>query len=574
MPVPSFLQSVRQRKLVQWALTYLAGAFVVFQVVEVIAEPWGIAAAWQRIIHVLLLVGLLITLVLSWYHGELGQQRIPSAELFLIAALLAAGGGVVALLPDGGRPSGADELVPSADEGLPAIAVLPLATLSAEPSSQYLADAMTEALITELSKFEGLRVRSRGSAMRYGDQERSPSDIGRELMVDVILRGSTFIVGDSIRIASQLVDARDDRTLWAEQYDGAIGEVFTLSSEVARHIATRVSLRLTPQDEARLSTTRVVDPEAFRLYAQGLQIERQEGAQNYVRAAALYQEAADVDPSFGLAHAQRAFCLSILIGLYGYPREELEGPMRRALRSALEISPGLSEAHVAQGLIHEFVDLDWRGAQQAFLEAIRFNPGAIQPRIEYGLLLNRWTHDREATIAELRRALDLDPVSLEANGAITEILNHYREYDESITRLERVLAIEPNQFIAHGRLGVAYLFTERPEQALQQFQKALALERGANDLSGMGAALVALGREGEARVILEELVRDWTRAHLSRARLQAALGEFDSALGSLERYVETSRGPFVLAFAEPFFDPVRSHPRFEILAARYGAGGE
>jgi TolB-like protein len=258
--MPSLLQRLKERKLFQWALAYLAGAWLVFQGIEVLAEPWNLSEAVQRAIHVLLGIGFLVTLVLAWYHGEKGRQRASGVELLILAGILVIAGAAVAALgrlsPEGegaiGQQAGADSKIIDAKS----VAVLPFDNFSPDPNDAYFADGMQEQLISTLSRISGLSVRGRMSVMRYRDNPKPLPEIAAELGVTFIIEGSARIVGDEVSVTAQLIDAGQDEHLWSEEYDRefSVGNILLIHREIAEHVASQLRTELTPEERERIDS--------------------------------------------------------------------------------------------------------------------------------------------------------------------------------------------------------------------------------------------------------------------------------------------------------------------------------
>jgi len=322
MPSPSLLQRLKERKLVQWALAYLAGAFVVFQAVEVLAEPWRISPALQRSVHILLLFGLLLTLVLAWYHGEKGQQRVSGGELLALFAVLMLGGIVLSLLPTWETPApqraGIDLPRPGEGDPRPSVAALPFANLSTDPSDAFLADGIHEEVITQLQKIGGLRPISRTSVMGYREPEQNIRSVASELGVGAILEGTVQKVQERLRVTVQLIDPAADQHLWAETFDQEIsmGNLLDIQTEIAQKIASALQLELAPDEQARLATRPTENLEAYQAYLRGRYLQ---GIPHYTeedvgRAEREFTRAVELDSTFALAwlelanaHAQEVF---------------------------------------------------------------------------------------------------------------------------------------------------------------------------------------------------------------------------------------------------------------------------
>lgn len=254
---PALLERLRRRKLVQWALAYLAGAWVVVQVVGELADSWAWPDVFVQGVHVLLLVGFVGALVLAWYHGEQGRQRVSGTELLILAVLLAISGGVIALLRgDASAGASTDPEAERAVEALPgaapprSVAVLPLENRSPAPEDAYLAGAFTDQLTTSLGR-AGLHVPSQTSAMRFADTALDARSIAAALGVGHLLEGSVQRVEDRLRVSLSLIDAGEDRPGWQEEYERPFADVLELQSEIAGQVAGELQRTFSAADEER-----------------------------------------------------------------------------------------------------------------------------------------------------------------------------------------------------------------------------------------------------------------------------------------------------------------------------------
>jgi serine/threonine protein kinase/Tfp pilus assembly protein PilF len=455
-------------------------------------------------------------------------------------------------------------------EIIDSIAVLPMENISNNPELEFLTDGMTEAMIAELAKIEALRVISRTSIMRYKNSEKSLPDIAGELNVDAVLEGSAVIFSDQIRITAQLIKAKTDEHIWVKQYDSDLKDVLSLYSEVAKDIAQQIKIKLTPDDEQRLAGAKQVDPEAYRLYIEGMKYRYLEGDQNYQWAAAQFTKAVEIDPDFALAYARLALCYSILKGIYGLPGEEIVLKAREALNKSIELNDKLSEVYVALGLFQVLINKDWVEAEKSFRQAIQLNPGSIEPHLELGHLLTRYGNNLDEAFAEYRLAKELDPVSVRAASAASGAYFQIGDYDKVIELCSRRLEIEPKQRIVRVQLGWAYIFKGDPQKGLNEFKKLLASERDAVVLGGVGFAYGILGIEEKAQKTLIEVKKEWPESQWIQALIEAGLGNWESYLNHLEQKWEKNQRRSVFHLGSPFFDPVRSDPRFIALMEKMG----
>jgi TolB-like protein len=259
----SVLQRLRERKLFQWALAYLAGAWIIFQGIEVMAEPWGLSPGFQRTAHLLVAVGFLVALVLAWYHGEQGRQGVSGAELLIIALLLAVGASLIRMYrPEEAAAPETRQAERPASGAVRSLAVLPLANLMGDPEQAYFVDGLHDVLIGELAGISELTVISRTSVMRYRDTDQPLGSIAAELGVDALVEGSVFRAGDTVRINVQLIRGSPEEHLWQDRYDGRLSEALGLQTRVAEAIAREIRLALSPREAERLARRTEVDPAA------------------------------------------------------------------------------------------------------------------------------------------------------------------------------------------------------------------------------------------------------------------------------------------------------------------------
>ncbi len=275
------------------------------------------------------------------------------------------------------------------EPGIQSIAVLPLENLSGDPEQEYFADGMTEALITELSRFSALRVVSRTSVMRYKDTSLSLPEIGRELHVDAVVEGSVLKAEGRVRVTAQLIDARADRHLWAENYDRDLQDILALHSDVAREIARKVQVALTPAEESRLAEAeaRPIDPEAYEAYLRGRYYFNRTSEADLEKGVYYFERALAREPRYAAAYSGLADSYNRLgMTLIGRPPGEMRSKAIAAASEALRIDGGLAEAHVSLGWA-KFFDRDWSGAEESFQRAMALNPKYAEAHQLYSLYL-------------------------------------------------------------------------------------------------------------------------------------------------------------------------------------------
>jgi serine/threonine protein kinase/Tfp pilus assembly protein PilF len=455
------------------------------------------------------------------------------------------------------------------------LAVLPLENLSRDPSQDYFADGMTEVLIANLARIGALKVISRTSVMRYKGARKGLPEIAQELKADAVIEGSVLQSGNRVRITAQLIHAATDQHLWAESYERDLRDVLALQSEVAQAIAREVEVKVTPQERARLATTRTVNFEAYQLYLKGRYFWNKRTEQNLRKSIEYFHQAIDLDPSYALAYSGLADCYSLLgWDLFGAlpPREALPIAKAAALK-ALEIDDTLADAHNSLAWIQFAFDWNWPGAEYGFKRALELNPGHATAHhwyAEYLLAMGR----QEEAIAEIKQAQELDPLSLIISSVVGWVFYYARQYDQAIAQCLKTLEMAPDFSIGHWILGRVYEQQSQFEKALAELEKAVALS-GSNPfvLGSLGHAYAVSGNTGEARKVLEELMETSTRRYVSPysiATIYAGCGEKDLAFRWLERAYEERSGWLAWLKPEPVSDPLREDPRFGDLLRRIG----
>jgi TolB-like protein/Flp pilus assembly protein TadD/DNA-binding winged helix-turn-helix (wHTH) protein len=444
------------------------------------------------------------------------------------------------------------------------LAVLPLENLSHDPAQDYLADGMTEELITGLSKISALRVISRTSVMQYKGTKKTTPEIARELHVDAVVEGSILRSGDRVRISVQLIQAPQDKHLFAETYDRDIRDVLALQSDVAGAIARQIKARITPAETAKLSTVRQADPEAYQLYLQGRYYWNKGTEQSASDSRGYFQRAVERDPSYARAWVGLAFAYNLMED-YSHGKE--------AARKALALDDTIGEGHAALALATWWSDWDWSTAQQEFQRALELDPNNANVHHAYAIYLSASGRNAEAR-AEMHRTLELDPLAPLANTNLGSIYWSSHDFDRAIQQLNRALEINPDYRDAHVNLGLVYESVGRYDQALAEFEKYKALGGDPLMYKAYVAHLYAVqGRRADALKLLEELKAGRRPGHTLSydiALVYVGLGDKNHAFQWLQTaYAEHSENMLDLN-DDPRTEPLRSDPRFQDLVRRVG----
>jgi TolB-like protein/DNA-binding winged helix-turn-helix (wHTH) protein/Tfp pilus assembly protein PilF len=453
------------------------------------------------------------------------------------------------------------------------LAVLPLESLSADASQDYFADGMTDELITDLGQISALRVISRTSVMPYKRARRSLLQIAKELNVDAVVEGTVLRSGDRVRITAQLIEATSDKHLWAGSYEGELRDTLTLQNQVARSIAEQIRISLSPQEQAVLKSAKVVNPEAYEAYLKGRYFWNKRTADGLKTAVDYFNQAITKDPNYAQAYTGLADTYALL-GDWQYgvmsPKEAFP-KAKAAATKALELDSALSEAHNSLAFCFDAFDWDLESAGKEFQRAIELNPGYATAHHWYAWHLSLLGRYDEA-IEEMRKAKNLDPLSLIINSDLAELLLIAHFYDESITQSRKTIEMDPNFALAHNQLAQGYLQKHMYDEAVAELQKAVKLSGGSPTcIANLARAYAASGSTGQAVNLLSDLKNRSNRSYSDASEIAviyAALGNNDQAMNWLEKGYEERFNPGVLL--RPGFDPLRSDLRFKDLVRRIG----
>jgi len=453
------------------------------------------------------------------------------------------------------------------------LAVLPLESLSGDASQEYFADGMTDELIATLGQISALRVISRTSVIPYKRARKLLPEIARELNVDAVVEGTVMRSDGQVRITAQLIDARDDRHLWSETYQGDLRDTLTLQHNVARAIAAQIQVSVSPREEATLKTAHAVVPDAYEAYLKGRYFWNKRTADGLKTAKEYFDRAIALDPSYAQAYSGLADTYALL-GDWQYavlPASEALPLAKAAAIKALELDSTLGEAHISLAFCLEGFDWDFESADREFKLGVELNPGYATGRHWNAWHLILRGRSREA-LAEMRKAETLDPLSLIINADLAELLLIAHFPAESVQQSRKTIEMESSFALAHNQLGQAYLQQGQLDQAITELQVAVRSSDGSPTCTAnLARAYAAAGKRHEAIDLLNSLKARSNAAYSNAseiATIYAALGDRDAAMTWLERAYGERFNPGVLI--RPALDPLRSDPRFQTLLHHVG----
>ncbi len=455
-------------------------------------------------------------------------------------------------------------------EAVDSIAVLPFANVGTDENTEYLSDGISDSLINSLSQLPSLkRVISLTSAQRYKGQQVDPQTVGREFNVQAVLMGRLTQQGDDLRISVELVDVRDHRRLWGEQYNRKLSDILVVQREIAQQISSGLRLRLSGKEDKQIAKQYTENPNAEIAYLKGRYFHNKRTARDTEKSIEHLEEAIRLDPNYALAYATLADAyLSLATVGPRFRMEEVLPRAKEAVEKALAIDDTLAEAHAALGSIR-FYAWDWSGAEREFKRAIELNPNYKPSHPNYQQYFLNMKRFDEA-VAESKRVLELDPVSAHYNRNVAMILYFARRYDEAIEQCQRTLELDPNMLTAYNWLWRAYEQKGLYDQAVEAYLKTGQINPEA--VAALRGAYATSGWKGFWRKALDvnmERAKRGVNLH-ALAENYARLGEKDQALYWLEKAIERREAVITIHNRNPFWDGFRSDPRFADLIRRMG----
>jgi serine/threonine-protein kinase len=460
----------------------------------------------------------------------------------------------------------------STEVAVESIAVIPFINQSKDASSEWISDGLTESIINNLTQLPNLKVIARSSVFRYKGKEGDPLAIGKELGVRAVLAGRLMQRGDTMLISTELIDIRDSKQLWGEQYERPLSDMLSVQREIAREITNNLRPTLSGIDQSRANKQYTANAEAYQLYLKGRFYWNKRTAADFHKSIPYFQQAIEKDPNYALAYSGLADAYALLTAYSNEPPRELMPKAKEAALKALALDDKLAEAHASLGQIVEYYEYDFATAEREYYRALELNPNYATAHQWLAEHLSGFKRFDEA-IAEIKRALELDPLSPIMNRIYADILVDARRFDEAIEQYKKTLELDPNFPTAHFFLGRAYEGKGMYDQALDEYEKTSTVNlvpqetlkklREVYKKSGWKAYMQATVDRllGSQRVQLPPYVM---------ATLYAKLGQHDEAMKWLEKGYEERDFRLIMITVSYEFDGLRSDPRFRDLVHRIG----
>jgi len=453
------------------------------------------------------------------------------------------------------------------------LAVLPLENLSGDPSQDYFADGMTDELITTLGQIRSLSVISRTSVMQYRAISKTLPQIGRELKVDAIVEGTVVRSGERVRITAQLIQASDDKHLWAQSYEGDLKDVLALQRDIAGAIATQIRMTLSPQEQVRAGIEYPINVEAYESYLKGEYFLNRFTPDSVRKAADSFQKAIEQDPYYVAAYTKLAGSYEILGHMAVIPKKVADPKAMLLVAKALELNPEFAAAHAVRGWGLLQYDLDFATAGAEFKRAVELNPSGVEGHeglADYYATVGQV----QQAVQEIERARDVDPHGSIVNYHLCLMLYFARRYDAAIAQCKATLDFEPRSAVTSWQLGEIYAARGNDSEAASAFIQA-------EELWGIPPARIAAFQSGRRESglgerlttslwFLGEDIGNREKDPLNLAVAYTYAGNTNKALSWLGRAFELRAFGITYLGVDPTFDRLRSDPRFLLLLRRIG----
>jgi len=578
---PSFFAELKRRNVYKVAVAYAVVGWLLVQVSTQVFPFFEIPNWAIRLVVLVIIVGFPIALVIAWAF-EITPEGIKRTEVAdaahehsrgktWIYVVIVAAAISVTLFFLGRYTVGSRTAISPNELSGKSVAVLPFANLSRDPDNAYFAAGIQDEIITRLSKIADLKVISCSSTQRFKSSPDDVPAIAGQLGVANILEGSVQRTGDQVRVNVQLIKGVTDTHLWAETFDRHLTDIFAVESEIAKTIAETLRAKLSGSEQNAIAAKPTENTEAYQLYLRGRFFWNKRTGQNLNKAADYFTQAIAADPNYALAYVGLADAY-VLMPFYGagapqdcYPKA------KAAAEKALELDNSLAEAHTSMAQVFCY-HLELHPAVREFERAIELNPNYPTAHQWYGSSALTALGQFDKAIAEVKRAIELDPLSLVINTDLGNTLYRARRYDDAIAQMRKTLEMDPGFYYAHWNLGSALAAKGALGPAIEEYQKARSLNDDPSMLGLLGRALAVSGNRTEAMKILEQLNTISKERYVSAysfALVHLGLGDKDEALRYLEKAYEDRAGELLRYIrVDPLLDPLRGDPRFEALVQK------
>jgi TolB-like protein/Flp pilus assembly protein TadD len=580
----SFFAELRRRNVYKVAVAYIIAGWALSQGIAQVFPVFDVPNWVIRVIVLLIIVGLPVALILAWMF-ELTPQGIKRTEIadampaatrrkkhawiyvVVIACAISIGLFFLGRYSAAPRHSEAATVLPPKS-----IAVLPFDNLSRDPDNAYFTEGVQDEILTRLAKVADLKVISRTSTQQFKSAPEDLPRIAKQLGVAHVLEGSVQRANDQIRVNVQLINALTDAHLWAETFDRKLTDIFAVESEIAKTIADTLQAKLNGSEQHAIAARPTENTEAHQLYLKGRFFWNKRTGNDLKKSIDYFQQAITADPNYALAYAGVADAYVFLPGYTAGTPQDCYPKAMAAAKKALELDDTLAEAHTALALALWYYDFDFSQANREFQRAIELNPNYATGHQQYGNNTLSALGRFDDAIAEGKRAVELDPLSLVINTDLGVNYLYARRYDQAITQLRTTVEVDPSYYFAHVNLGQALEMKGDRDAAIAEYQKARALNDDPAVLGYLARVYGISGNKTETQKILDQLKELSSQRYVSAYSFALAylgLSDKQEALRWLEKSYQDRAGSDVgWIRVDPLLDPLRDDPRFEALAEK------
>jgi TolB-like protein/Flp pilus assembly protein TadD len=578
----NFFAELKRRNVYKVAIAYAVVAWLLIQVATQVFPFFEIPNWGVRLIVLFIVIGFPIALIIAWAF-ELTSEGLKRTEVAdelpkqsargraWIYVIVIAGAISVSLFFLG-RYTAPNKQGGLAELPGKSLAVLPFTNLSGNPENAYFAAGIQDEIVTRLAKVTELKVISCTSTKRFKSAPDDLPAIAKELGVANIMEGSVQRSADAVRVNVQLIKAENDAHLWADTFDRKLTDIFKIETEIAKTVAETLQAKLSGSEQHAIATRPTENTEAYELYLKGRFFWDKRTGENLKKSIDYFNQATAADPNYALAYVGLADCYLLLEDYVGAPANETYPKAKAFAERALQLDSSLAEAHTS--LAYVYTNLwQWEQAEEEFKGAIKLNANYSTAHHWYSLYLLDLGRIDEA-MAEIKRAHELDPLSLIIATTLNYAYFAKGDVNSSIAQCKRVIDLDPNFPRAHEYLGLGYLTQGRYPEAIVEIHKAVELSgRDRRPLRDLGYGYAASGKRAEALTVLKEIEGNYEKHEAigqDFAAVYAGLGEKDQAFAWLEKDFQARSGLLAWSRWTPPFDSLRSDPRFADLLRRMG----
>jgi len=579
----NFFAELKRRNVYKVAVAYAVVAWLTIQAASIFLPAFNAPQWAMQVVILILVIGFPIALAFSWAFEITPEGIVRESEvsadasithhtgrkivaLTIVLAVIATGLLIFQFVRARSTSPSAATVITNKS-----IAVLPFDNLSRDPDNAYFVEGIQDEILTRLAKIADLKVIARSSTQRFQNKGDLPQ-IAQQLGVAHLLEGSVQKVNDQVRINVQLIKAANETHLWADTFDRKLTDIFAVESEIAKTIADTLQAKLTGSEQRVIAARPTENAEAHQLYLKGRFFWNKRTGSDLKKSIDYFEQAIAIDPNYALGYAGVADAYVFLPGYNGGAPRDCFPKATAAAKKALELDNTLAEAHTTLALALWYYGFDFSQANKEFQRAIELNPNYATGHQQYGNnTLSALGRFGEA-IAEGKRAVELDPLSLVINSDLGWNYYFARRYDDAITQMRKTLEMDPGYYYAHVNLGQVFAAKRAFDEAIGEYQKARALNDDPFVLGLLGHAYASSGDKTEALKILDQL-KELSRQRYVNAYSFAAvyigLGDKGEALHWLEQSYQDRAGADIgWIRVDSLLDPLRDDPRFEALAEK------